>query len=291
MTAARRILANHGRARHPAALLDSMRQLEHGVDRLAAALRSWARRRYAGEIRAAVEDLPAYLSHRHVVKQQEPPSWVDPADWDLSRILMAFGLRRAAGAAQASGFSISPALLADAVAGKPVKIVVFQEIQRQALQSAIQISRETRSRIRGEVNEIMRDGVNRGLTTGEITRRIAMDLRVTEVDPENPDQSKTYAFSWARAELIARTELVQAENTGRMAGFAATGVDELEWLAYSDGRSGDRHHEKLDGVRFRRGDTVLTPLGNRVRYPGDPLAPIEETANCRCTVVPVRRER
>jgi hypothetical protein len=81
----------------------------------------------------------------------------------------------------------------------------------------------------------------------------------------------------------------RAENQGRLAAYEATGVEELEWIAYSDGRSGDRHHERLDGVRIRRGETWRTPLGNRLRLPGDPSGPVEDTANCRCTMRPVRR--
>lgn len=96
-----------------------------------------------------------------------------------------------------------------------------------------------------------------------------------------------YAFSPERAELIARTEMAQAENTGIVEGYKATGVLGLEWLAYDDGRTGDRRHNEMKGLAVEVGDRFYTPLGNWLRYPGDPMAPIGETANCRCSTRPI----
>jgi hypothetical protein len=182
----------------------------------------------------------------------------------------------------------------DAVAGKSVRVTVFQQWIEGRLEIARSIAAGIQDRIRESVRTIVAESRADRATVGEVTRRIA--TQVHAVEPEDgPEKGRVYAFSFARAETIARTELSQVENTARAAEFEATGEpgDEYEWLAYTDGRSGDRHHERMHRVRIPAGGRFSTPLGHSVRYPGDPLAPIEETANCRCTWrrVPGRRAR
>lgn len=98
------------------------------------------------------------------------------------------------------------------------------------------------------------------------------------------DGGNLYVFSFQRAQLIARTEMAQAENTGIVEGYKASGVKRLRWLAYRDGRSGDREHDKMHRETTAIGVPFVLPDGTPIRYPGDPLAPIKHTANCRCTV-------
>ena len=124
-----------------------------------------------------------------------------------------------------------------------------------------------------------------GKTRGDTVRDVVpAPMRGARVLPTEryrlTDGGSLYAFSPERAELIARTEMVQAENTGIVEGYKQTGVLGLEWLAYDDGRTGDRQHNELKGDAVPVGDYFVTPLGNRLRYPGDPTAPIKETANC-----------
>ena len=182
----------------------------------------------------------------------------------------------------------------DAVAGKPVRITVFQQWLEGRERVANAVAAGIVERIRESVRTIVAESREDGATVGEVTRRIA--TQVQAVEPEaGGEKDRVYVFSFERAELIARTELSQVENTARAAEFDATNEpgDEYEWLAYTDGRSGDRHHERMHRVRIPAGGRFETPLGNSVRYPGDPLAPIEETANCRCTWrrVPAKRPR
>ena len=67
-------------------------------------------------------------------------------------------------------------------------------------------------------------------------------------------------------------------------------TDELvqEWHSAGDGRVRDSHRHvtaAATGLRTKSMDDVwLTVDGNRLRYPGDPDAPVEETAQCRCVV-------
>lgn len=192
--------------------------------------------------------------------------------------------------ADAPARSMRGSLVDDALAGKPIKIDVIGQWVKAAATRALAIAEDTQERVREHVRRILGEGDRQSprATVGEITRRIATEIKAGS--PDEPEDTGG-VFSWARAQTIARTELVQVENTARVVAYAETGVAEIEWLAYRDGRSGERHHERMQGVRVRVGETFTTPLGNSLRYPGDPMGPIGDTANCRCTVRPVRRAR
>lgn len=130
-----------------------------------------------------------------------------------------------------------------------------------------------------------------GAAGGEEIARVPAPLRDSRVLPtqrvKTDPKGNLYVFSFERAALIARTEMVQAENEGIVQGYKATGVEGLKWLAYRDGRSGDRKHDEMHGIIVRVGEYFTLPDGTRMRYPGDSRAPIKHLANCRCTVAPV----
>jgi hypothetical protein len=201
----------------------------------------------------------------------------------LTRILRFFGLARSRDAAgeELRGLPRGDREPALARAGE---LVVGGDAY---VELATAIEGDMRARLSDAVGAIVTDASRRGQTVGEVTRRLRTEIRAAPAAPADDDPSAV--LSWARAEAIARTETARAENTGRLAAYTATGVEELEWVAYSDGRSGDRHHERLHRERRRVGQTWRTPLGNELRFPGDPQAPPEDTVNCRCTLRPVRR--
>lgn len=266
----------------PTALRDTTRAQDAAAVPYARALTRWAQAFGRREIQRAARDPAGYL---RTEKARGDVS-------ELVRLLRLFGVRW--GADVAPGVLGGRRAIDDAVAGKPVKITVFQQWLRGREQIARDIAGSIVDRIRESVRTIVAESRKDGATVAEVTRRIA--TQVQAVEPEDGgEKDRVYVFSFARAETIARTELSQVENTARAAEFEATGEpgDEYEWLAYTDGRSGDRHHERMHRVRIPAGGRFSTPLGNSVRFPGDPLAPIEETANCRCTWrrVPAKRPR
>lgn len=258
------------------------RQVEARSRPLAQALPDILRRIVAREVREAQRDPWDYLG----IRKQEPPP-----EEELRALLLRFGLRRAADAAKAQAKELGADILiprsleTDALAGKPVKIQVFQSLVDGIEAQAGAISEETKAIIRREVKQTLDIALREGKqpSTQDIARRLARTIFTGK------DGKGSYAFSFERANLIARTELVQVENTGIVTGMQMVGVERIEWLAYTDGKSGDRHHERMDGKTIAVGEYFTTPLGNKLRYPGDPMAPIAETANCRCTVAPARK--
>lgn len=195
---------------------------------------------------------------------------------DLVGILVNHGSRQAVDA--------SVRLAADddvrrAVESKEFRIKVVEEIRQAAEQRARRISDVALAEINTQVRQIVSEALDEDPrpTKGEIARRIRNSFFGRLDD-------RVYAFSPGRADVIARTELAQAENTGIVEGYKEAGVKRIRWIAYSDGRSGDRHHERMNGKEIDVGDRFTTPLGNKLRYPGDPRAPIADTVNCRCTV-------
>jgi hypothetical protein len=217
---------------------------------------------------------------------------VDKHVEELSRLLLIYGLRMAGDAAsRTAGRTVLPATaMRDALAGKDVNIQWFEAISSGAGERAKSILESTKEAARRSVKRILLEAQDEVVqpSTAEVARRIRTAMRGPDVEREpreHATQGKTsLVFGFEHAMTIARTELAQAENTGIMAGYEASGVKRVEWQAYTDGRSGSRHHERMDGVIIEVGDVFRLPSGAKLRYPGDPLGPISETVNCRCTV-------
>lgn len=93
-----------------------------------------------------------------------------------------------------------------------------------------------------------------------------------------------------RSEVIGRTEALRAVHSGndemyRQAIDAGeVTIEQLErtWVTARDGRVRDTH-SMLGGEKRRIDETWETSNGS-LRYPGDPDAPVEETAQCRCSL-------
>lgn len=86
-----------------------------------------------------------------------------------------------------------------------------------------------------------------------------------------------------RATLIARTEATGAANFGGMQAFVMEGVQTKVWLA-SGGPRTRLTHSTASGQEAG----VLRPFtvgGALMQYPGDPAGPVQEVANCRCTMI------
>ena len=94
-----------------------------------------------------------------------------------------------------------------------------------------------------------------------------------------------------RAEVIARTEALRAAHQGteelhRQAierGDVEAGQLVREWHTASDGRVRDSHRS-MNGQMRRMDEPFVTGAGVKIRFPGDPQAPVSETAQCRCSV-------
>lgn len=119
---------------------------------------------------------------------------------------------------------------------------------------------------------LARDQIEEAISEGESIREIKDRI----VDSLN--------VSSARAEVIARTEVVGAANAGSHEQIKATGLAATkEWLATNDSRTRDDHRE-ADGQTVAL-DEKFNVGGFPMDRPHDPAGPAEEVVNCRCTLV------
>ncbi len=96
----------------------------------------------------------------------------------------------------------------------------------------------------------------------------------------------TRVLQWRR-ELIARTETTRAANAGANEFFKEWGVTQKEWLSTADNRTRDSHKQaNMQETVVPIEGKFVTGAGNKLRYPGDPNAPLSETAQCRCAILP-----
>jgi len=220
------------------------------------------------ELRAAIRNPRSYVEREEIKKAR------NKHEEELLAIIRAFGVR------QIGGDILEGDQYDRAMRGKPVKIKYIwqwnQELERRVDQH---ITANVRNDVRESVRALILEGMRDGMSTGEIARRIRSQWHDKGGDK--------LTFSPERAAIIAQTELAQVENTAIVAGYEMTGIKKIEWLAFSDGRSGDRHHERMNGKIIKLGGYFRLPSGAKLRYPGDPLGPIGETINCRCSTAPV----
>jgi len=96
-------------------------------------------------------------------------------------------------------------------------------------------------------------------------------------------------FADYRATRTARTEVISAHNQGALSGYVQSDVVEgKEWLSTLDGETRESH-AAANGQVVDVG-AHFSVSGILVQYPGDPGLPPEERINCRCTVLPVKKE-
>ncbi len=114
--------------------------------------------------------------------------------------------------------------------------------------------------IRDEVREAVASAIDEGLSARDLAKRIE------ELD----------CFSPERAEMIARTELIRANNQGHLEAFRSAGVERKAWSTSNDGDvcddcDGNEEQGAIDlEDDFQSGDDAA---------PAHPL--------CRCTIVAV----
>jgi len=131
------------------------------------------------------------------------------------------------------------------------------------------------------------------LTVQQVSRRLRDWLLVPQAKDTPPilkplGQRFTSHGIGARAKMIARTEINQARNRGRLEAGKITGATHYMWLAMNDGLSGPREHDALDGQVQPAGSLFVNPsTGVELAYPGDPGADAEEIINCRCSIRPL----
>jgi HK97 family phage portal protein len=129
------------------------------------------------------------------------------------------------------------------------------------------------------ISKTTRDGVRRvigdGIASGATIDQMSDDLR------------RLYdGFKGYRAELISRTESSASTNFGKTE-FARDAEERLDlklvktWVSVQDERTRE-DHANADGQTVPR-DQPFDIGGFPMDAPGDPTAPVELVANCRCT--------
>ena len=125
-----------------------------------------------------------------------------------------------------------------------------------------------------QLRSLLQDGIDNGLSIDELADEV---------------KALFGEISDGRAETIARTETTEAVNAGGLEAARQSGVVSGKvWLAALDNRTRESHTEAHNQERGL--DEPFDVGGSAMQYPGDGSAPIEEIANCRCTLTWVLKD-
>ena len=187
-------------------------------------------------------------------------------------------------------FDLDAAHKSLAAAITPVLARMFQETGEEAL-AMVEISSPFNMDM-SHAEELLR---NRSIMMRSVAEtaqgRVRRSLAEGIANGETVAQLQERVLVWARAgkeqhaQTVARTETGVVMNRAALDGYEQSGATGKEWLAILDEGTRD-DHAALDGVVVGINETF--DVGGTAAYgPGDPVLPIEEVANCRCTTAPV----
>jgi len=148
---------------------------------------------------------------------------------------------------------------------------------------------------RQQLETLDRGALDRALRDGRFDRtvrnRIANNRPLTGKQIDK--MVDRYRDRWVkyRSEVIARSESLSAVHQGNKemydqaieSGELANEQLEKTWHTAKDGRQRESH-DAMDGDTVAHDELFQSGLGNQLDYPGDPGAPEEDTAQCRCAV-------
>ena len=122
------------------------------------------------------------------------------------------------------------------------------------------------------------------------------DSAIRQGRPLTPEQIDRMVATYrrrliqARSGILANLEGGRAWNIGRAAAIEQSGaLYDGEWNTVGDHRV-RASHVYMDGQIQPFGGTYTSGLGNMLKYPHDPNAPLADTANCRCWIEYKRRK-
>jgi len=125
-----------------------------------------------------------------------------------------------------------------------------------------------------ELRGIVQQGVKDGVSAGEIAQRI---------------QDAKPGYETFKAERVARTETIGANNYGALECYGQNGATLKEWVTalddkVRDGTTGEFDHTAAHGEAVEL-KAAFEATGESLAFPGDPMGSAGNIINCRCALV------
>jgi hypothetical protein len=169
-----------------------------------------------------------------------------------------------------------------------------QQTPAQTARAVLESIGLTEQQVRGA--EALRTGLERQATTdaAEAAREGARAPRRSQAQAEamleryrrRAELMRSQTFATHEARRAAALAHAQVWMQAAEDGLIDADQTRKKWVHVGDHRVRDTHRSiptrHPEGVRLF--EAFTTSAGNRVRYPHDPLAPLEETISCRCVL-------
>lgn len=126
--------------------------------------------------------------------------------------------------------------------------------------------------------DVLRSALAGGIEEGKGTDGLAEIVRLTFKQWAPDDTGKV-----ARAEAIARTEVIGSYNQAGLAGAKSIGAEKKQWISVLDDRTRD-DHIGMHGISVGVDEDFELPDGSSGPSPGD-IGEASQDINCRCTMV------